>query len=159
MTKRAINGEQFGSEADFGWRHRANVHLRHCLLQSIKRGNAPTTLCQIATIGASGPTGQSKLRGSRDIYFPMNTSLQHSCGLATKPIAVHSLRQTLHLHAGQPQRANIGLSHAQPTVRISFRKHSKHLIPAPSVPSDATFVRHNYTDRSTDGGAQLNTAT
>jgi hypothetical protein len=83
----------------------------------------------------------------------MNTSLQLRPQTRTAGMAA-DLRQTLHLRASQSQRISNGLSSAQPTARISFRKHSKNLIPAPSGPVDATFVRHNYTDRSTDGGAQ-----
>ena len=101
------------------------------------------------------PPGNPQLRGSRDIYFPMNTSLQLSTQTRTARMTA-DLRQTLHLRAGKSrsQRISIGLSSAQPTARISFKKHSKNLIPAPSVPVDATFVRHYHTDTSTDGGAQ-----
>jgi hypothetical protein len=47
------------------------------------------------------------------------------------------LRQTLHLRASKSQRISIGLSSAQPAARISFRKHSKNLIPAPTVPVES----------------------
>ncbi len=69
----------------------------------------------------------------------MAAGLQHFCGHVATPIIVHSLRQTLHLRASESQRVSIGISRARPTARISFKKHSKNLIPAPSVALDTTF--------------------
>ena len=102
----------------------------------------------VLTSGATPvPPGSSQLRGLRDIYFPMNIplqlstqtrtarlpgGLQHYCDHVTTPIVAHSLRQTLHLSASESHRVSIEISRARPTVRIAFRKHSKHLISAPS---------------------------